>query len=195
MRFPKLVALATLTVLAVAACGGSSTAAPGSQAPATAASSSAASSDAATPAGASATSAAASATSAASAPAGAATDPCSLLSADDLDTVTGAKYGAGVFDATYNWCDYNQAAKDGSGEVIVAISANPFATVKGVLTQGVDLTISGHAAFWDPESGVMSLLVDLGETTLEISFPKASKEGPVDQAMAQKLGEMALAKM
>ena len=196
MRFPKLVALATLTVLAVAACGGSSTAAPGSQAPATAASSSAASSDAATPAGASATSAAASATSAAaSAPAGAVTDPCSLLSADDLDTVTGAKYGAGVFDATYNWCDYNQAAKDGSGEVIVAISANPFATVKGVLTQGVNLTISGHAAFWDPESGVMSLLVDLGETTLEISFPKASKEGPVDQAMAQKLGEMALAKM
>ena len=193
MRFPKLVALAALTVLAVAACGASSTAAPGSQAPA--ASSSAASSDAATPAGASATSAAASATSAASAPAGAATDPCSLLSADDLDTVTGAKYGAGVFDATYNWCDYNQAAKDGSGEVIVAISANPFATVKGVLTQGVDLTISGHAAFWDPESGVMSLLVDLGGKTLEISFPKASKEGPVDQAMAQKLGEMALAKM
>ena len=193
MRFPKLVALAALTVLAVAASGASATAAPGSQAPA--ASSSAASSDAATPAGASATSAAASATSAASAPAGAATDPCSLLSADDLDTVTGAKYGAGVFDATYNWCDYNQAAKDGSGEVIVAISDNPFATVKGVLTQGTDLTISGHAAFWDPESGVMSLLVDLGGKTLEISFPKASKEGPVDQAMAQKLGEMALAKM
>ncbi|HEX7473344.1 MAG TPA: hypothetical protein VF323_09695, partial [Candidatus Limnocylindrales bacterium] len=137
----------------------------------------------------------ASAAAGSSAPAGAVTDPCSLLSAADLDTVTGAKYAAGVFDATYKWCDYVVAEKDGGGEVILAISDNPFAAVKGVLTQGVDLTVSGHAAFWDPEAGAMSMLVDIGGKTLEISFPKVSKEGPVDQAMAQKLAEMAVSKM
>lgn len=186
MRSPKLAALATLTILAVAACGGASTAAPASQAAATAVSSGAATAGAAT---------ASAAVSAGPTAAGAVTDPCSLLSAADLDTVTGAKYAAGVFDKTYNWCDYVVPTKDGGGEVILAISDNPFATVRGTLLQGVDLTVSGHAAFWDPESGVMSMLVDLGGKTLELSFPKVSKEGPVDQAMAQKLAELALSKM
>jgi hypothetical protein len=190
VRFPKLVAVATLTIFAVAACGSAATPAPATQAPATLAAATPGSSGAATP-----VTATGSPTGAASVPAGAATDPCSLLSAADLNKVTGAKYAAGVFDATYKWCDWNVAVKDGGGEVILAISDNPFATVKGVLLQGVNLTISGHAAFWDPESGVMSMLVDLGGKTLELSFPKASKEGVVDQAMAQKLAELALSKM
>jgi hypothetical protein len=185
VRSPKLVALATATFFLLAACGASATPAPATPGAATASPSSAA-----TPPPASATP-----SGGASAPAGNATDPCSLLSAADLNTVTGAKYAAGVFDATYNWCDWTVAVKDGGGEVILAISDNAFAAVKGALTQGVDLTIGGHAAFWDPESGVMSMLVDLGGKTLEISFPKASSEGPVDQAQAQKLAELALAKM
>lgn len=195
MRFPQLVAKAALTsalVLIVAGCGAAATPAPANPGSSAAPSTGAAT----TPAGAAtpgATTATAGAT-ASSAPGGA-TDPCSLLSAADLTTVTGGKFAAGAFDATYNWCDYIVAAKDGGGEVIVAISDNAFATVKGALTQGVDLTVSGHAAFWDPEQGVQSMLVDVGGKTLELSFPKPTSDGAVDQAKAQKLAELALAKM
>jgi hypothetical protein len=122
-------------------------------------------------------------------------DPCKLLSAADLKTVTGVTYGDGVFDATYNWCTWTVSEANGGGEVILAISDNAFAAVKGALTKGVDLTVSGHAAFWDPESGVMSMLVDLGGKTLELSFPKENSDGPVDQAMAQKLAEIGIGKM
>jgi len=194
VRFPRMAALAAVTIFAMAACGAAATAVPASPGASTAVSSGAATPAASTPSGGSSASAGAASASAgaASAPAGAASDPCTLLSAADLNTVTGAKYATGAYDATYKWCEWID--KDG-GDVILAISDNPFATVKGTLTQGVDLTVSGHPAFWDPESGVRSMLVDLGGKTLELSFPKASSDGDVDQTMAQKLAEIAVGKM
>ena len=187
MKSLKLAAVAALAILAVAACGGSgaATLAPGTPTVAPSGGMTAAPQTVAPSTVAAAT----------QTPAGAVVDPCKLLSAADLKTVTGVTYGDGVFDATYNWCTWTVSEANGGGEVILAISDNAFAAVKGALTKGVDLTVSGHAAFWDPESGVMSMLVDLGGKTLELSFPKENSDGPVDQAMAQKLAEIGIGKM
>lgn len=64
--------------------------------------------------------------------------------------------------------------------------------IKGYFQGGVDVTVSGHAGYWNPEQGLQSICVDAGGRLLVLSFDPV---GPETQAIAQKLAEIAIGKM
>ncbi len=130
------------------------------------------------------------------APAGA-VDLCSLLSPADFKTVTGKDYGAGVLDPA-GQCNWNTDASGvNSGELIVAALQTvdlPF--IKSSFVGGVDVTVGGHPAYWNPTIGLQSMWVDVGGgNVLVLSFPTSRTLGPDDQVIAQKLAEIAVGKM
>jgi len=183
----KLAALAAL-LLAVAACGGGSTAAPSTAANASAAQSAAAPSTAG--GGASATPAPSTAASNPPASIGA-VDPCSLFTQADIKAALGKDYGAGVPDA-YGQCTWlagTATVNNGSGQIVATVQANALDFIKTSFSGGVDLTVSGHAAYWNPTSGLQSLWVDVSGSVLVLSFDPV---GADTQAAAQKLAEIAL---
>jgi hypothetical protein len=128
------------------------------------------------------------------APADAAAKLCTLLSVADLKTVTAADYGAGVPDA-YGLCTWEVGTpgiNTGKGQVIASFGNQQLSFIKSSFSGGVDLTVSGHPAYWSPEQGVQSLWVDLGGRLFILSLD------PVDdgtQAVAQKLAEIAITKI
>jgi hypothetical protein len=197
MKSLKLVAVLALTILAVAACSGSSAptiAVTATATPAGAATSAPATAAAATPAPAATATAAPAATPAASAPAAGAIDVCSLISPADLKTATGKDYGAGVLDSVGQcvWRVGGAKANNGEGQLVAFIQDQPLDAFKSAFPGGVDLTANGHAAYWNPGQGLQSIWVDLGGRTLVLSFD------PVDadtQAIALKLAEIAVAKI
>ena len=204
MRSSKLVALAALAIVAVMACGGSGagatavvkpTAAPagGAATPAPTAAPTAAPAGAATTPAPTAVPTAVPAT--AAAPAGAA-DPCALLTPADLKTVTGQDYGAGTYDG-YSACvwDFPGANANTGNAIAASVPDQSLATIKGAFPGGVDVTISGHAAYWNPVQGLQTIWVDLGARTLAVTFLSSRTLGPDDQVAAQKLAEIAVGKM
>jgi Protein of unknown function (DUF3558) len=193
LQSPKFSALAALAMFAVAACGGSSTASSGAAAPTAAPSAATTTSSApsAAPAGgASQAPAAASAL----APAAQAAALCALFSAADLKTATGDAYGAGVPDefGMCTWRVGGATSNNGKGQIIAAIQDQPLATFKSTFPGGTDLTVSGHAAYWNPSQGLQSLWVDVNGRTLVLSLDPV---GTDSQAIAQKLAELAVGKM
>lgn len=197
MRLSKLAGMAAIAVVFVAACGGS-TATPTSPAKATPTTG---------PVGATGTPIAPT-----TAPVGATTTPiaptaspvagtgdvCGLLSPADLKTATGTVYLAGTLDAA-GQCNWNtDASGANSGDlIIVAVQAEPLSFVKSSFgTGGVDATVSGHAAFWNPTQGLGSMWVDVGGgNLLVISFPRSSDLTAADQTAAQALAEIAVGNM
>jgi hypothetical protein len=186
MRSSKLAGVAAIAIFAVAACGGSGSAPTGgttTSAPTSA------------PAGAT--------TTPASAPAGATTTPatagtpidlCALLSPADLKTVTGGDYGAGVTDSVgqCTWRVGGATANNGDGQVIAGTADATLDVIKGNFPGGTDVTVSGHAGYWNPAQGLQSIWVDAGGRLLVLSFD------PVDSdtlGFAQKLAEIAIGKM
>jgi Protein of unknown function (DUF3558) len=187
---PKLTALAALAIVVLAACSGSAataTGAPASNGAATNAASEAPASTTAPTVGPS----VAAATPGASA---AAVDTCKLLSAADLKTATGKEYGDGVAD-DYGQCTWRvggATVNNGDGQVVAAIQDASLDTIKSTFEGGVDVTVSGHAAYWNPTAGLQSIWVDIGGRGLVISFD------PVDadtQSVAVKVAEIAVAKL
>jgi hypothetical protein len=184
MRSPRSVALIAVAVLSVAACSGSA-AAPSGAAGVTPG-----------PTGATATTAAPS--TAASAAAGASASPagaeiavCDLLTAADLKTATGADYGEGKLD-DYGQCTWrvgDAAVNTGDGQVVAAVQDASLDTIKGTFPGGVDVTVSGHAGYWNPTDGLQSIWVDLGGRTLVMSFDPVPPDG---QTIAQGLAEIAI---
>jgi hypothetical protein len=176
-----LVALAALAILAVAACGAASTA------PTTAANPTAAP-------GAGTTTTPVPVGEVTPAPAGQPVDLCGLLSAADLKTITGEDYGEGKPDG-YGQCFWRVGDTDvnqGDGQVAAAIQDVPLSTVKGMFAGGVDVTVSGRAAVWNPNEGLQTLWVDIGGRTLGLSFDPVGDDG---QAIAVKVGEVAIANL
>lgn len=181
MKSPQLVAVATLTILALVACGGSSTPS-GAPSPAT------------EPGGAATTPAPADGTTTTPAPAAGPVDLCALLSAADLKTATGDDYGDGVLDSA-GQCIWRVGGTDfneGDGQVVAFIQDVPLETFKDMFGGGVDLTVSGQAAYWNPDDGLKSMWVDVGGRTLVLSFDPVGDDG---QAIAEKVAEIALAGM
>jgi hypothetical protein len=78
--------------------------------------------------------------------------------------------------------------------IIVAVQTEPLSYVKSSFgTGGVDATVNGHAAFWNPTLGLGSMWVDIGGgNLLVISFPRSSDLTAADQAIAQALAEVAV---
>lgn len=185
----KLIVVTAVALSALAACGGS-TATPAAAGASVPAGSSPAPTSATVPS----SSAAGAATS--PAPVGGSVDPCGLLGPADLRTVTGATYGAGVPDSVgeCTWRVGNATVNDGKGQVIAAIQAVTIDYVKSSYgSGGTDVTISGHAGFWNPTQGLQSMWVDIGNgNALVLSFDPIVDES---QSWAQKLAEIAVSKM
>jgi len=128
------------------------------------------------------------------APADAAAKLCTLLSPADLKTTTGSDYGVGVADS-YGLCTWRVGASsvnNGDGQVIATFNDSQLSLVKSSFSGGVDVTVSGHAGYWNPTQGLQSMWVDLGGRLLVLSFDPV---GPETQAIAQKLAEIAIGKI
>jgi hypothetical protein len=185
MQSLKSVVMTTLTIIAVAACSGSGAATNAPAGPTAAVPSDAA----ATPP----TTEAPAATAAASA---AAVDVCGLLSPADLKSAIGKDYGAGVADA-YAGCAWNVGTSGvNQGDLVYgAIQDQRLDFIKSSFPGGVDATVSGHAAYWNPAQGLSSMWVDVGGRLFILSFPRSEDLTAEYQAIAQKLAEIAVAKL
>ena len=186
MRSPKLAVAVAVAILTIAACGGSGATSSGAGASAPVPS-------AATATTVSPTSAPSDATTTSSQPGGA-VDVCGLLTAADLKTVTGADYGDGKLD-DYGMCTWrvgDEGVNTGDGQVIIGVQDVPLDTFKTSFPGGVDVTVSGHAGYWNPAQGLQSIWVDIGGRTLVISFDPV---GPDGQSIAEKVAEIAVGRI
>jgi hypothetical protein len=193
MRSPKVVVTVAAVILVAAACGGSSAGSSGAGASAPVPPQATTTTVAPTTAPTTTPSDATTATTSASQPAGSIA-LCSLLSAADLKAATGADYGDGVLD-DYGMCTWRvggASVNNGDGQVIVGVQDVPLDTFKGTFPGGVDMTVSGHAGYWNPDQGLQSIWVDIGGRTLVISFDPVDPDG---QAIAQKVAEIAIGKI
>lgn len=172
MRASKLTAAGVVSLFVVGGCGGSG----------------------GTPTSAVATAAEARAS---TAPTRATADPCGLLTQADIKTATGTGYGPSVADS-YGHCRWfagTGTVDDGTGMVSVffASTGTTLESLKsGVTAGGVDVTVSGHPAYWDAVSFGPSIWVDLGTSVLVIGLDPLPVGG---QAMVQHLAEVAVAKL
>jgi hypothetical protein len=188
MQVPKFAAIAGFAMVLVAACSASPGAPTGAL-------------PTATPASADVTAAPTSPSTSATTvpPSGTATDVCALLSPQDLETATGNAYLIGLPDE-FGQCywDGDQVGGSNGGDTIVgAINVQNLAFIKGAFGQGgTDVTVSGHAAFYNPVEGLNSLWVDLGNgSLLVLSVPTSGDLDPSYQATLVQLAEIALSKM
>ena len=131
------------------------------------------------------------------APAATHADPCTLLTQADIKTATGSDYGVGVPDS-YGHCRWffgNSTVDEGKGMVAVyfAAAGTTLDSVKsGTPSAGVDLTVSGHPAYWDGISFGPSIWVDLGTSILVVGLDPLPLGG---QAMVQRMAELAVARL
>jgi hypothetical protein len=193
MGSPKMVVAVAVAILSVAACGGSGAASNGA-ASASVPSGAVTTTVAPTATTGAPTTASSDAASTTASPAGGAVDLCGLLSAADLKTATGGDYGEGKLD-DYGQCTWlvgDAGVNTGDGQVVAAIQEVPLDTFKNTFSGGVDVTVNGHAGYWNPTQGIQSIWVDVGGRTLVMSFDPVSADG---QAIAQKLAEIAIANM
>lgn len=181
MRSLKLVVMTALAMVAMAACGGATTAPTGGGIQIVTPAPGATAAPAATPVGA--------ATPVATV--GGTVEACSLLTPADLNATLGGDYGAGMVDLA-GQCIWTT----GDETVVLFVQDIEFEFVKTTFIGGVDTTVSGHAAYWNPAQGLWSLWVDLGGSrTLVLTFPNAAALGPDDQAKAEKLAEIAISRL
>jgi hypothetical protein len=173
--------MAALAIVAMAACGGSATAPTGGGIQIVTPAPGATAAPATTPVGA--------ATPVATI--GSTVEACSLLSPADLNATLGGDYGGGIVDLAGQcvWTSGNEI-------VVLFVQDVGLDFIKSSFTGGVDTTVSGHAAYWNPAEGLWSLWVDLGGSrTLVLSFPNSGQLGPDDQGKAEKLAEIAISKL
>lgn len=127
-----------------------------------------------------------------------AVDLCSLLTAADLKSATGLEYSAGDLDSVGQGLWNIEGASANTGSLVVAyIQPADLGFIKSTFgTGGVDLTVGGRPAFYNPTQGLSSLWVDVGGgRTFVLSFPRSSDLDPTYQALAVQLAELALSRM
>lgn len=186
MSSTRLLATSIVAVIAIAACSGGPTTPTGATTPTSGAATTAAGAPTGAPA--------------ATAGAGQPTSPiaglhlCGLLTAAELKTATGADYGEGVDDG-YGQCIWRvggATVNNGDGQIVAAFVQTPVSGLKGAFAGGVDLTIGGHTAYWNPLEGLATLWIDVPGGALAFSFDPVT-DGT--QAIAEKVGALALAKL
>ncbi len=185
MNSLRLVAVVALAIFALGACGGSGTA------------TTAAGSATAAPGGGTTTAAPSEAAATTAPSTSGSVDVCGLLTAADLKTVTGKDYGDGVADPAGSGCGWNVGTSGvNQGDLVYAVVQDVgIDFVKTNFTGGSDVTVSGHAGYWHPGQGLGSMWVDIGGRVFVLSFPRSADLTAEDQAIAQKLAEIAVGKM
>lgn len=189
MRLRYLVALSAVAVLAIAACGSSGAPPAG-----------------ATPTRAPGIGAAATPTAAApaptTAPVGNTVDVCTLLTGAEVKAATGKNYGEGYASPNVaNQCSWNtNGLTTNRGDVIGAyIDPQAYSflhSVMGIQTGVIELTVGGHAAFYNPLEGYHALWVDIGGAgTFILGFSGSGDLDPSYQAIAVQLAEIAVGRI
>lgn len=133
-------------------------------------------------------------------PVGGTVDVCSLLTPAELSSALGETFAAGVPSENIpGLCTWNIEGE--TGPASVAAHANPEAysvvhSFMAIQDGAVELTVSGHAAFYNPKEFYNSLWVDIGGLgTFVLSFPTDGDLEPSHQAIAVQLAEIALTRM
>ncbi len=187
MGIPKLAGMATVAIVFIAACGGSPSAptvGPNTAQPPVA-TSAVRTSDPVSPT---------------NPPIGGTIDVCSLLTPAELSAALGETYVAGTLDSV-GQCLWNIEGETGNTGSLVVAYVNPEAYsvlhgLLGIQTGSTDLTVGGHAAFYNPTESYNSLWVDVGGAgTFVLSFPQSNDLDPSYQAIAVQLAEIALGRM
>jgi len=192
LTFAAIVALAVLT-----ACGGPAAAptatplktpAPAGTSPAAATPTTAPTATGTSPAGATPT------TPSASGSISGQVDPCTLLTLADVSAATGKTYTS-IKDDGFGQCMWNTTEVGNTGDLIYgALQAQQLSFIKSSFgTGGVDTTVSGLPAFWNPTEGLDSLWVDVGNGhLLVLSFPRSGELDPSYKAIAESLAATAI---
>jgi hypothetical protein len=118
-------------------------------------------------------------------------DTCALIDATELSEATGADYGDGVDDG-YGQCVWRvggATSNNGEGQLVVAVQDATLDFIKSVFTGGVDSTVDGRDAYWNPDEGLQSMWVDLDGRCLVLSFDPVDADS---QAVAQQVAEIAV---
>jgi hypothetical protein len=76
--------------------------------------------------------------------------------------------------------------------VVATFQDGSLDTIKSAFTGGTDVTVSGHAGYWNATQGLQSMWVDLGGRMLVLSFDPV---GPETQAIAQQVAELAVSRL
>jgi hypothetical protein len=128
------------------------------------------------------------------APAVVAAEMCALLSAADLKTATNLDYGAGVPDefGSCTWRVGSATVNNGDGQISAAIQDTTLEYIKGSFSGGVDLTVGGHAAYWNVLQDVGSIWVDVNGRLFVLSISPGT---PDSQATMVKIAEVAVPKL
>jgi hypothetical protein len=122
-------------------------------------------------------------------------DVCALLTPADLKAVTGGNYTEAGVSASVDGCTWlggGAGVTSGHAFVGATIGDNPLAAIKRTFPGGVDLTVSGYAAYWASLTGFHAISVDVDGRTLVLAIDPAGADG---QTIAQKLAEIAVANM
>lgn len=133
-------------------------------------------------------------------PVGGTIDVCSLLTPAELTAALGETYVAGVPNE-FGLCLWNIEGETGNTGSLVQAYIDPQAysflhSVMGIQTGVIELTVSGHAAFYNPLEFYNSLWVDIGGAgTFILGFPRSGDLDPSFQAIAVQLAEIALSRM
>jgi hypothetical protein len=121
-------------------------------------------------------------------------DPCTLLTLADVSAATGKTYTS-IKDDGFGQCMWNTTEVGNTGDLIYgALQAQQLSFIKSSFgTGGVDTTVSGHLAFWNPTEGLDSLWVDVGNGhLLVLSFPRSGELDPSYKAIAEALAATAI---
>ena len=127
-------------------------------------------------------------------------DPCALLTPAEISAAVGETYAAGVDDDFGN-CVWNIEGETGNTGDIVSIRIDPqtyafLHSLMGIQEGAVDVTVGGHAAFYNPLEFYNALWVDAGGAgTIILSFPRGGDLDPSYQAIATQLGAIALSRL
>ena len=110
----------------------------------------------------------------------------------------GETYVAGTLNSV-DQCLWNiEGASSNTGSLIIGyFQAVDLNFIKSAFGEGgVDLTVAGHAAFYNPTEGLGSLWVDVGGgQAFILSFPRSGDLEPSAQAIMVQLAELALGRM
>lgn len=127
-------------------------------------------------------------------------DICSLLTADELNAATGrTDYAAGTVDVVGE-CQWNtEGTTANEGNLIIGY-INPDVSIDFAKSTfgagGMDTTVNGHAAFYNPTEGLQTIWVDVGGgKTFTLSFPRSGELDASYAQIAQHLAEIALGRM
>jgi hypothetical protein len=100
-----------------------------------------------------------------------------------------------IKDDGFGQCMWNTTEVGNTGDLIYgALQAQQLSFIKSSFgTGGVDTTVSGHPAFWNPTEGLDSLWVDVGNGhLLVLSFPRSGELDPSYKAIAEALAATAI---